>query len=87
MNSGAQTINWKRNLVGVWIGQILCMAGFSSIIPFVPLFIRDKYHITDEKELGMWVAALTFFGLSGFCFSSPRAFFSLPPPTRFRSSR
>ena len=71
MNSGAQTINWKRNLVGIWIGQILCMAGFSSIIPFVPLFIRDKYHITDEKELGMWVAALTFFGLSGFCFSSP----------------
>ena len=71
MNGASQNINWKKNLIATWIGQILCMAGFSAIIPFVPLFIRDKYHITDEKELGMWVAALAFFGFSGFCISSP----------------
>lgn len=72
MNGTSQpVINWKRNLIATWLGQILCMAGFSAIIPFVPLFIRDKYHITDEKELGIWVALLTFFGFSSFCISQP----------------
>ena len=71
MNRETQKISWKKNLIGIWTGQILCMAGFSAIIPFVPLFIRDKYHITDEKELGIWVALLTFFGYSSFCISSP----------------
>ena len=71
MDSNEQTVNWKRNLIGTWIGQILCMAGYAAIIPFIPLFIRDKYHITDEKELGMWVAALSFFGFSSFCIATP----------------
>ena len=71
MDSCEQTVNWKRNLIGTWIGQILCMAGYAAIIPFIPMFIRDKYHITNEKELGMWVAALTFFGFSSFCIATP----------------
>jgi|GEM_PF-6146810 len=65
------TINWKQNLVCTWIGQILCMAGYSAIMPFIPLFMRDKYHITNEKELGMWVSALTFFGFLSYVFSTP----------------
>ena len=65
------TVSWKQNLVCTWIGQILCMAGYAAIMPFIPLFIRDKYHITDEKELGIWVSALTFFGFLSFVFSTP----------------
>ena len=65
------TINWKQNLVCTWIGQILCMAGYAAIMPFIPLFIRDKFQITDEKELGMWVSALTFFGFLSYVFSTP----------------
>ncbi len=64
-------VNWKSNLIGNWIGQILCMAGYSAIMPFIPLFIRDRYNITDERELGMWVSAFTFFGFLSFCFSNP----------------
>lgn len=64
-------INWKKNLICTWIGQLLCMAGYSAIMPFIPLFIRDKYHITDERELGIWVSALAFFGFASFCISNP----------------
>ncbi|MBO5725129.1 MAG: MFS transporter [Lentisphaeria bacterium] len=65
-----QTINWKKNLFASWIGQILALGGHSAIMPFIPLFIQEKYHITDEKELGVWVSAMTFFGLCSFCFSN-----------------
>ena len=67
----ARPINWKRNLICAWIGQLLCIAGSSAILPFMPLFIREKYHVTDDKELGMWVAAMSFFGLCSYCFSTP----------------
>ena len=63
-------INWKKNLFITWIGQILALGGHSAIMPFIPLFIQDKYHITDEKELGIWVSVMTFFGLCSFCFSN-----------------
>lgn len=63
-------INWKKNLFVTWFGQILALAGHSAIIPFIPLFIRERYHITDEKTLGMWVSAMTFFGLCSFCFAN-----------------
>ena len=71
MDSDFQHAHWKKNLIGVWISQILCMAGFSSIMPFIPLFIRDKYNITDERELGMWVATLTFFSFCSYTVATP----------------
>lgn len=71
MNSDFQYAHWKKNLIGVWLSQILCMAGFSSIMPFIPLFIRDKYQITDERDLGMWVATLTFFSFCSYCIATP----------------
>ncbi len=64
-------ISWKKNLICTWIGQLLCMAGYSAIMPFIPLFIRDHYHITDDKQLGMWVSAMTFFGFASFCVANP----------------
>lgn len=71
MDPQQDTVFWKRNLICTWIGQILSMAGYAAIMPFIPLFIRDKYHIADEKELGVWVSVLTFFGFLSFVFSTP----------------
>ena len=64
-------ISWKRNLYLVWISQLLGMAGFSAITPFIPVFIRDHFGIYDEKVRGAWVSALTFFGMFSFCVSAP----------------
>ena len=52
MSDKKVVISWKKNLICTWIGQLLCMAGYSAIMPFIPLFIRDHYHITDDKQLG-----------------------------------
>lgn len=64
-------IDWKRNLTFIWISQILAMAGFSGITPFIPLFFRDHYHLVNPQECGLWISALTFFGFFSFCLSAP----------------
>ncbi|MDD3154760.1 MAG: MFS transporter [Victivallaceae bacterium] len=64
-------ISWKQNLICIWISQILCMAGFSLIYPFVPIFFRDVYHMNDQAVLGLWVAILTFCGMFSFGAAAP----------------
>jgi len=63
--------HWKQNLFIVWLTQLLCMAGFSAALPFVPVYIRDTWQITSEAELGAWMAAFTFFGMLSFCLFIP----------------
>ena len=71
VNKPAPGIDWKRNLFIIWISQILAMAGFAGITPFIPLFFRDRYHLVNEQECGLWISALTFFGFFSFCLSAP----------------
>lgn len=71
MNTTNTAVNWKTNLFFVWLTQILCMAGFSAAIPFLPVYIRDTWGITEEKELGAWMAAFYFFGMLSFCVFIP----------------
>lgn len=52
---------WKRNLLFISIAQFITMAGMSSAIPFLPLFIRDL-GITDPEKAKIW---------SGLVFSGP----------------
>ncbi len=64
-------INWRKNLWFLWISQMLGLAGFAGIMPFIPLFIKQKFGITDEVQLGVWVSAFNFFGMASFCLSNP----------------
>ncbi len=64
-------INWKKNLFFIWLSQILSLAGFSSAIPFIPIYIRDRWGITSEHELGLWMSAFYFFGMLSFCAFMP----------------
>jgi len=64
-------ISWKKNLVFVWLAQICTVAGFSSAMPFIPLFIRYQFHVTDEAELGVQVSMFNFFGYLSFCVAAP----------------
>lgn len=52
---------FKKNLYILSIVQFFAMAGLSSIVPFLPLFIRDL-GITDLNATAMW---------SGWVFSAP----------------
>ena len=64
-------VNWKKNLFFIWLCQFLSIAGFSLALPFVPIYIRDKWGITGEHELGLWMSAFYFFGMLSYCGSTP----------------
>lgn len=57
-----QKVSWKQNLVMLWASQILIMAGFSAMAPFVPLYFKNGLNITDKGELAFYV---TMFNLCG----------------------
>lgn len=65
------TINWKKNLFFVWLSQFLSIAGFSLVFPFIPIYVRDKWGISGEHELGIWMSAFYFFGMLSYCGSTP----------------
>lgn len=64
-------VNWKKNLFFVWLSQILSLAAFGAVVPFIPLFLRDELEITDVNICGVWVAAFYFAGQVGFCLFTP----------------
>lgn len=70
-NAELKPINWKKNLLFIWISQILSISGFASVMPFIPIYIRDRWGIADEHELGVWMASFYFFGMLSFCVSTP----------------
>lgn len=54
ISKAAAPINWKKNLVFIWLAQFLSICGFSFALPFVPFFIQEL-GVTDPKELAFWV--------------------------------
>jgi len=33
--------HWRRTLWAVWLAHLLAAVGFSFVMPFLPLFVRD----------------------------------------------
>ncbi len=64
-------VNWKKNLFFVWLSQILSLAAFGAVVPFIPIFLRDQMNISDDSVRGVWVAAFYFAGQVGFCIFTP----------------
>ena len=62
---------WKRNLLMLWLSQLLVMAGFAAMSPFVPLFMKDAMGIVDEKELAMDVSLFNLFGTLAYAIFCP----------------
>ena len=68
LNSGT----WKLNLALLWLSQILVLAGFSALIPFVPLFMKDVIlKGVDEGVLAIYVSIFQFFGSFGYMIGNP----------------
>ena len=59
-------VNWKKNLVVVWLSQFLAMAGFGCCMPFVPLLLRDNLHIVDDQIRGLCVSVYFLSGMISF---------------------
>ena len=62
---------WKVNLLLLWLSQILVVVGYAAAMPFIPLFISERYGITDEGTLGLIVAWFHFVSTGSFAVMAP----------------
>lgn len=49
--------SWKRNLWVIWAAELVAIAGFSVVSPFLPYFVQDL-GITGVDRVGLWSSAL-----------------------------
>lgn len=63
--------HWKWNLFLMWLSQLLVLAGFAAVMPFIPLFLKDELHVVDEGMRGVWMSAFYFFGTFGYAMFCP----------------
>lgn len=63
-------VNWKKNLIFIWISQFLAMVGFGCCMPFIPLLLRENLHIDDEQLRGGYVAVYYLTGMTSLCIAT-----------------
>ncbi|MCL4425894.1 MAG: MFS transporter [Firmicutes bacterium] len=49
--------DWRRNLYIIWAAQFILMAGFSMIMPFLPLYL-GQLGVTDPKAQDLWAGLI-----------------------------
>jgi len=69
-SSDTASESWQKNLYAVFVAQLLVMAGFSFVFPFMPLFIEKVGNFTS-REAAFWA------GIAGGA-SGIAMFFSAP---------
>lgn len=52
--------SWQRNLIFIVLAQLIAMAGMSSCVPFLPVFVR-QLGISDMNEVKFW-SSIVFAG-------------------------
>ncbi|MGD8622965.1 MAG: MFS transporter [Anaerolineae bacterium] len=48
---------WKRNLFVLWAAELAAIAGFTVVMPFLPLYVQDL-GITEPNQVKLWSGAL-----------------------------
>ena len=64
-----RAINWKRNLMALWVAQVATTLGFSFTFPFYPLFFEDLGGFSTERA-AFWA------GMAGWVFGFGMGVFS-----------
>jgi MFS transporter, DHA1 family, multidrug resistance protein len=49
-------VNWKTNLIVIWLSQFLSITGFCFALPFTPYFIQQELGVQEPDALSFWVA-------------------------------
>ena len=66
----ARQVDWKRNLLVVWISQFLAMVGFGSCMPFIPLLLKDNLHVLDDHQRAFYVSVYYLASMLSICFAT-----------------
>jgi DHA1 family multidrug resistance protein-like MFS transporter len=48
---------WKRNLYVVWVAELVAIAGFSVVFPFLPYYVQEL-GITELHQVELWSGVL-----------------------------
>ncbi len=48
---------WKRNLYVMWVAELVAIAGFAVVFPFLPYYVQEL-GVTDLHEVELWSGAL-----------------------------
>ncbi|MBP5638811.1 MAG: MFS transporter [Victivallales bacterium] len=62
---------WKVNVAMLWLSQILVMAGYSAMIPFIPLFMKNELGVITKNDLALYVSMFNFCGTLGYTIFCP----------------
>ena len=57
-------INWRRNLLVLWIGVFLTCASYTMVVPFLPLYLLQEMGVSSSS-VNIWagtIFSVTFFG-------------------------
>lgn len=49
---------WKINLAVLMFGNFLVMAGMTMITPFLALYLKQDFGLTDDHEIGVWAGLI-----------------------------
>jgi DHA1 family multidrug resistance protein-like MFS transporter len=55
---------WRRTLISAWIAQTAAIMGFTFVMPFLRLYLRDELGLTDDTSRAIWSGYI--FGAPGF---------------------
>ena len=63
---------WQRNLICMWLSQLLVNIGFSSAFSFIPLYLsEEKFHLADAAARGYYTSRFYFFGMLAYAIFTP----------------
>ena len=49
---------WQRNLAILWVAELISIAGFSVVLPFLPYYVQEL-GITETNAVAFWASLLT----------------------------
>jgi Arabinose efflux permease len=49
---------WKINLIVLWFGQFLTLAGMTMIMPFLSLYLQSDFGLSGEHEVAAWTGVI-----------------------------
>jgi len=61
---------WKRNLYVIWAAELVAIAGFSVVMPFLPYYVQEL-GITELHQVELWSGALLAAQAVTMCIFAP----------------
>jgi DHA1 family multidrug resistance protein-like MFS transporter len=57
MEADSLTRGWQRNLYVIWVAELVAIAGFSVVMPFLPYYVQEL-GVTGLEQVEIWSALL-----------------------------